>query len=40
MSLSRWTMFDHTDPLFETIRAIAVQHLGKERADALLKPSE
>ena len=34
------TSIDHTDPLFETIRAIAVQHFGEERADALLKPSE
>ena len=34
------TSIDHTDPLFETILAIAVQHFGEERADALLKPSE
>ena len=34
------TSIDHTDPLFETIRAIAVQHFGEERAGALLKPSE
>ena len=34
------TSIDHTDPLFETIRAIAVQHFGETRADALLKPSE
>ena len=34
------TSIDHTEPLFETIRAIAVQHFGEERADALLKPSE
>ena len=34
------TSIDHTDLLFETIRAIAVQHFGKTRADALLKPSE
>ena len=34
------TSIDHTDPLFETIRAIAVEHFGEERADALLKPSE
>ena len=34
------TSIDHTDQLFETIRAIAVQHFGEERADALLKPSE
>ena len=34
------TSIDHTDPLFGTIRAIAVQHFGETRADALLKPSE
>ena len=34
------TSIDHTEPLFETIRAITVQHFGEERADALLKPSE
>ena len=34
------TSIDHSDPLFETIRAIAVEHFGEERADALLKPSE
>ena len=34
------TSIDHTDPLFGTIRAIAVEHFGEERADALLKPSE
>ena len=34
------TSIDHTDLLFETIRASAVQHFGKTRADALLKPSE
>ena len=34
------TSIDHTDPLFGTIRAIAVQHFGEERADAILKPSE
>ena len=33
-------MFDHTDPPFGTIRAIAVQHFGEERADELLKPSD
>ena len=34
------TSIDLTEPLFETIRASAVQHFGEERADALLKPSE
>ena len=33
-------MFDHTDLLFDTIRAIAVQHFGEARAGELLKPSE
>ena len=33
------TNINHTDPLFETIRAIAVHRFGEERADELLKPS-
>ena len=33
------TSIDHTDPLFYTIRAIAVQNFGKSRAEELLKPS-
>ena len=34
------TSIDHTDPLFETILAIAVQHFGEDRASELLKPSQ